>query len=112
MPYSPELEKAYKDAAHKLGLSQKQVKGLHEFFLNANKGAWEHTQEQKNAAILEVTESLKKEFGLALPRELERTNRYLMEIGGQEFVDAVNKQGWGQRPCVHQSHDESGQAHW
>lgn len=97
-PYQEEMEKGYKETAHKLGLNAKQAAGLHEWFMQQSLGQHSQMTEQQQAAIVAGQEAIKKEWGAALPQALQSGKRLIEQFGGKEMQALVDA-GLGDHPA-------------
>lgn len=77
-PYSPELETAYRQMAHKAGLTPRQTKALYDDWLKINVDQLQHLETQSTAKKAELEAGLQKDWGakyeanLTLARQAQR----------------------------------------
>lgn len=85
-----------KNTAHKLGLNNRQVQTLVDSYGELILSSATQAKQERNQAI----ESLKGEFGDLYERKLTLGERALKKIGGEEFAEYVDANGWNQDPVM------------
>lgn len=88
-----EVDTAWKQRAHELGLSQAQYRGVMDFALtNGAKGEAQVLAEQRAFQADEVAE-LRKLHGAGTAQLLDAANAAAMALGGKEFIAALGAAG-------------------
>lgn len=93
-----DMEKWFKGTAHKLGLSNKQAKGLYAEFINYSKGTFDQTTQTLAQAKDEATAALKKEWGAAYDAKLAKAVAPVKAMGDESFVQFLDTSGLGNHP--------------
>lgn len=100
MPYSEEIETGFKTAAHSLGLTQAQTKGLFDWYMNGSIGAFNTDAEARKKASDDGMEALKKEHGDKYPEYVKTVDRAVQKFGGEEFQKFMDDSGFGNNPVI------------
>jgi len=100
MKKSDDFEKDFKEASHKLNLTQEQVEGLHSWY-NGNQSKTFTNGVVKIKAEMDNAEAeLRTEYGEAYETKLIGANRAIQEFGGEDLVSLLDKTGLGRNPHV------------
>lgn len=98
LPDNSDMEKSYLDAAHKLGLTQKQADGLNQWVSGLAKAK----QEEDTAAFNQRTEqaeaALKKEWGKEYEGNLSLANQVIAGFAGKELGAFIKEKGLDNSP--------------
>ena len=87
---SQEMSKGLKETAHKLGLTEKQLAGLHEWNKTATAGFMEQTTQEAQIEFAAQESALKKEWGAAYDQNLQHAKEATTKLGWtKEQVDAM-----------------------
>lgn len=97
MSYSNEMEKSFRDLAHKTGLTAEQAKALHDW--NTQNVLQSHAAREQMVAqqFQQAEDALKKEFGLAYEQKLAKANAVVRQFGAAELLE---KKGFHNDPDV------------
>ena len=94
--YDEGAEKAFREQAHKLGLSAKQARGLYDWY---NSLAGEKLQGASKTRE-EWVSALKAEWGPSFAENVEAARRALRYHGDESLVDLLDSTGLGDHPAV------------
>jgi len=100
MPYSEDVEKGFKTAAHALGLSQTQMQGLFGWYMEGTAGAFKADAEARQTASDAGMEAIKKEHGDLYPEYVKTVDRAVQMFGGDEFKKFMDDSGMGNNPAI------------
>lgn len=100
MQYDEAMEKEFRAAAHKAGVSNRQFKALYDLFNSRQIAAYQSAAEQSAKALQASQDALKKEWGNDYDTKTELAKRALIFMGGQELIDEVNRTGIGNSPSL------------
>jgi hypothetical protein len=100
MPYSEEFEKGFKTTAHTFGLTQTQVKGLFDWYMNGAIEAFKIDANARQKAFDDGMEALKKEHGDKYPEYVKTVDRAVQKFGGDEFKKFMDDSGLGNNPVI------------
>ena len=100
VPVAEEFSKTFKEKAHTLGILPKQAQALAEWFSDSI------AQGQQSAEMVSAEEfennkkALVKEWGNAFDLNINRANKVVNDLGGEELVKMLNDTGAGANPVV------------
>jgi len=97
---SDDATKEFKNIAHELNLTQKQLDGIHQWYWKNQSSQFSDIQTKAEAELSNTTAELKKEYGLAYSAKLEAANRAIQEFGGDELIELMDKSGLGRNPTA------------
>ena len=92
---APEMLNKFKETAHKLGLLPKQAQGLYDFIVGQEEAGAQSRTQAAQQAKLEGLNTLKKEWGQGFDKEVSAARLAVREVGGQEFMEFLEKSGLG-----------------
>lgn len=93
-----DMEKWYKDTAHKFGLSAKQAAGLYEEYMSFAKGSWDQNGTQLEQMRDAGTQAIKQEWGAAFDRKMGAAVNVLKNHASEDFLDMLDNTGLGNHP--------------
>jgi hypothetical protein len=96
--YSADAEKAYREAAHKLGMSNAQVKALYDWYNETTIGGYETRAKAQKAEQEKTVEALKKEWGKDFDKNSEIAVRAAEKFGGDDFKKFLEETRLGDNP--------------
>lgn len=94
----PDMDKWYKEVAHKHNLTKEQARGIFEEYVQMSQGLVQNQTAQLTQAREEAITALKKEFGTAFENRLEVAKKAVNEFGGDELKTYLNETGLGNDP--------------
>lgn len=100
VPYDEEFVGAFGEAAHQLGLSARQAKGLMKWYMGQQVSSFENIGKDADAAKAAAEQVLKTEFGDAYDERVGLCGRVISEYGGKELVDYLDETGLGDHPAI------------
>lgn len=100
MERNEEMEKWYKDTAHKFGLSAKQAAGLYQEYMTFAAQALDGNNVRLDQMRDQVTADLKKEWGAAYETRLKQAVAPLKAYADEDFVEFLNETGLGSHPSM------------
>lgn len=98
MAANPDMEKAFMDTAHGLGLSTKQAAGINDWYYKSMITAHNSNAEQSNQSVQEAETALRETWGEGYDKMVAVANRAAAEFGGEEFEEFLVKSGMGRHP--------------
>lgn len=93
-----EMEKWFKDEAHKAGLSTTQAKALYGSFINYSKGVFDQTSTEIKQARDNAISSLKTEWGAAYESQINRAKGVVNEFMDDDMKNFLASSGLGDHP--------------
>lgn len=98
MQMSEEVSKAFRETAHKLGLSDKQAAGLFGWYWENVKAQHADIQKKGELSREEATATLRTEYGEAFERKVVAGERALDEFGSEELIEHLKSTGLNNDP--------------
>lgn len=95
-----EVMKGLMDKGHELGLSQRQMAGLHEAYLQGQLGELDRFEAGQKQAVEDGINELKQEYGAAFPDKVAAANDVLNEYGSEDLKTLLNDTGLANSPEV------------
>jgi hypothetical protein len=93
--YSEEIEKAFREKAHKLGLTAKQAAELYKWRLEADISSYNQIAQDHVQQVEATVAELKKEYGKAFESSVESGYRAIKKIAPPELMEMVETGGLG-----------------
>lgn len=90
-----QFSKGFKETAYKLGVLPKQAQALADWFSDINLGSEQSIKADVQKKFDAGVADLKKEWGNSYDLEIARANKVASELGGEKFIDLLNKTGMG-----------------
>ena len=90
-----EISTAFKDAAHKAGLSQNQIAQIHDWYNGTSSELAASQKLQNEQKHVEAESNLKGEWGEKYSSNVEVAKRVVAEFGDEEFSQFINESGLG-----------------
>jgi hypothetical protein len=94
---NPEYETAFRHAAHRLGLSQKQFEGLYDWYEGLTGESAQRLGEEETERQEEAFAELRRDFGKAFDRKVEAARRAVRSFADAESWGAL-EEGLGNDP--------------
>lgn len=94
-PFDEKFIKDFQAVAHKTGILPKQAEGLVKWFAEASKAEVANFEAQSKANLEKEVAGLRQEWGAAYDAKIAKAQAAVMEFGGKELVDVLNKTGLG-----------------
>lgn len=88
-----EMFTAFKENAHRLGLSTKQAQELFNWYNDSTINANTQMQEKQTAAYQEEVDGLKKEWGEGFGKEMNLAQRAVKEFADEQTIEYLKKTG-------------------
>lgn len=98
--YDEASEKAFKEQAHKLGLSAKQAKGLFEWYGATSLEKFNAMNETQKATLEQGLSALKTEWGQAYADKVAQAQKAVGFYGDDELKGFLNDTGLGNHPAM------------
>lgn len=95
---NPETIAKFKEAAHKAGLLPKQAQEMLGWYSEYEANAVKAHQEATQANLTKELDGLKKEWGEGYDKQIALARMAVREVGGNDFVEYMNKSGMGNDP--------------
>jgi len=90
---------SFKQQAHAAGVLPKQAQALAEWFSDRIMANQVNQSEKIKQQFEANVNTLKKDWGNAYELNVNRANKAIMDLGGKEMVEYVNKSGMGSDPA-------------
>ena len=100
MEYSPDIDKAFAEQAHKLGLSKKQAAALRDWQLGVMSEGHKQQTSQAEIARSDGEAKLKSSWGRAYDQNLTIAKSELKKRASPEFVAYMETSGLGNHPAM------------
>ena len=92
----PELEKGFRELAHKQGLNNKQVKDLYNWYEGQVTEASAKAQAERESALV----ALKTEYGSDYEKHIDNAKKAAVLYGGEDFKAYLDNSGLGNDPTI------------
>lgn len=96
----PELQKAFKERAHELGLSDRQAAGIFQGYWKDVFDKQSNIDNRNQIAFDEAHKDLRREWGETYDRRLTLSNRAIERFGGQEMSEFFKQAKLDQNPDI------------
>lgn len=110
MQMDTDLGVAFRQLAHKAGLSQKQAKQLFDFYNNQMVTRYSATIKAREKALDDASKALKEEWGTQYDTNMEIVKRAYSKFGNENFTKFLDESGVGNNPVVIKTFLEIGKA--
>lgn len=100
MTYNEERATAFRTKAHELGLTQKQMQGLHDAWNELEKGEYEKQVQAVNDLTAKVTADFKKKWGNDYDSNLKKADAAIVSLFGEDFRQMLIETGLNNHPAV------------
>jgi hypothetical protein len=97
---NPELQSAFFDEAHRLGLTSQQAAGLVRWQAQTSHGQMEMSAQNSEIAMEQAQESMRQEFGKAYTEKMEMAKNAAIEFGGEDLMALLDSSGLGNEPAI------------
>jgi hypothetical protein len=85
----------FKTVAHQAGVLPKQAQKIMDMFQEMNRGAEDTVKKEMDTRFKTTVANLQKEWGNAFQQKVQRANKLLVDMGGEEVVKHFNTLGLG-----------------
>ena len=86
-------EKAFKDIAHKIGLSQVQADALNKWYLSNINASTKNSFEEQDKALKSAEATLRQDWGQGYEQRIKLAQRVVDKFGGEEAKSALKEVG-------------------
>ncbi len=98
--YDEGAEKAFREQAHKLGLSDRQAKGLFEWYGSTAGEKFASASEAQKASLEQGLTALKAEWGQSFADKVAQAQKAVGFYGDDELKGFLNESGLGNHPAM------------
>lgn len=98
LPYDENMEKGFREFAHKMGLPDKSTRLIYEWYTGNFVKAAKAEMESRQKALTEGASTMQKEWGDKFDENSKVTQRAVLAFGGEPFKKFLDDSGLGNHP--------------
>ena len=97
---SDDKVKAFKDKFYELGISEKQAKGLMDYYMQDLSNEYSSMQENQAKSVEDATLQLREEFGRDFDLNIELARGAVKKFGDEGLISFLEESGLGNEPSL------------
>lgn len=92
-PLSEDLEKGFRESAHKVGLTSKQTNDIYNWFINTELETYNNMKRESDDAVAAAEKQLRTDWGTAYDKNVDQVERLINTFGTDELKTVLKDSG-------------------